>query len=62
MALTAPGRRKFISVYERRMDSLVTHPTFGYAISYRRVLEVQARLLARYLTGELPYYRPFCTR
>jgi len=62
VALTAPGRRKFISVYERRMDSLVTHPTFGYAISYRRVLEVQARLLARYLTGELPYYRPFCTR
>jgi CRISPR-associated protein Cas1 len=37
-------------------------PLIGYRISYRRVLEVQARLLARVFTGELPEYIPFTTR
>ena len=34
------GRIAFIRVYERRMDTLVTHPVFGYKMSYRRVLDV----------------------
>lgn len=51
-----------IAAFERRMDTLVTHPIFGYRISYRRVLEVQARLLARTLLGEIPRYASFCTR
>lgn len=37
-------------------------PRFGYRISYRRVLEVQARLLAAHLMGEIPDYVPFVTR
>jgi CRISPR-associated protein Cas1 len=44
------------------MDELVTHPLFGYRVSYRRVLEIQARLLARLLTGELESYPVFLTR
>ena len=40
------------------MDSLVTHPIFGYSLSYRRLLEVQARLLGRFLLGEIPPARP----
>ncbi len=62
VALRPESRRRFIQAYERRMDSLVTHPLFGYRISYRRVLEVQARLLSRVLLGELPTYVPFTTR
>lgn len=61
-ALTPPGRKTFLAAYGRRMDTLITHPFFGYTISYRRVLEVQARLLARYLTGEIPNYPQFLTR
>ena len=61
-ALTQNGRRKVIEAYERRMDSLVTHPLFGYAVSYRRILEVQARLLSRHLLGELAAYPVFRTR
>lgn len=61
-ALTAPARRRFLQAYERRMDQLVTHPVFGYRISYRRVLEVQGRLLGRVLLGEAPEYPPFRTR
>ncbi len=62
VALTPDGRRRFILAYEQRMDSLVTHPVFGYQISYRRALEVQLRLFARALTGELPRYLGFLTR
>ncbi|HUE86649.1 MAG TPA: hypothetical protein VMO26_11300 [Vicinamibacterales bacterium] len=40
----------------------MTHPVFGYRISYRRVLEVQVRLLARYLEGEIASYPGFETR
>jgi len=62
VSLTAQGRRRFLGGYERRLSHKVTHPLFGYAISYRRVLSVQARLLARCLLGEIASYRPFCTR
>ncbi|MCC7106220.1 MAG: CRISPR-associated endonuclease Cas1 [Chloroflexi bacterium] len=62
VALTQHGRRKVIEAYERRMDTLITHPLFGYAVSYRRILEVQARLLARHLLGELRSYPVFRTR
>ena len=62
VALTAEGRKKFFRAYEQRMDSLVTHPLFGYRLSYRRLLEVQTRLLARQLTGELTEYQVFTTR
>ncbi len=61
-AMSTAGRRKFIECYERRMDQLVTHPVFGYRLSYRRVLEVQARLLSRVLLGEIDTYPAFRTR
>ncbi len=47
VALTPTGRKGFFRAYEQRMDTLVTHPLFGYRVSYRRLLEIQARLLAR---------------
>jgi CRISPR-associated protein Cas1 len=62
VALTADGRKAVIAAYERRLDTVVTHPVFGYRVTYRRVLEVQARLLAAYLMREVPEYVPFTTR
>ena len=41
---------------------LVTHPLFGYRVTYRRLLEIQARLLAKVLEGELEDYPAFITR
>jgi len=61
-ALTDSGRRRVLEAYERRLDTMVTHPLFGYAISYRRIFEVQARLLSRFLMGEIEQYPAFCTR
>lgn len=60
--LNERGRKQALRAYERRLDTLVTHPLFGYAISYRRVFEVQARLLGRALAGEIGRYPAFCTR
>lgn len=62
VSLTQPARKRVILAFERRMDQLVTHPVFDYRISYRRVLEVQARLLSRVLLGELPRYPEFRVR
>jgi CRISPR-associated protein Cas1 len=62
VALTAGGRKAFFRAYEMRMDTLVTHPLFEYRVSYRRMLEIQARLLARVLEGEISEYPVFTTR
>ena len=62
VALTAGGRKAFFRAYEMRMDTLVTHPLFEYRVSYRRLLEIQSRLLARVLEGEIGEYPVFTTR
>ncbi|NIR59078.1 MAG: CRISPR-associated endonuclease Cas1, partial [Gammaproteobacteria bacterium] len=61
-ALGPHGRKRFIAVFERRLSHEVTHPMFGYRVSYRRLIEVQARLLGRHLLGEIPEYPQFVTR
>jgi CRISPR-associated protein Cas1 len=62
VAMRAAARRRLLFAYERRMEQCIAHPVFGYRISYRRVLEVQARLLARSLLGEIGAYPSFRTR
>ena len=62
VALKPEGRKAFFRAYEQRMDQLVTHPIFGYRVSYRRVLEIQTRLLARVLVGEIARYPVFVTK
>jgi CRISPR-associated protein Cas1 len=62
VALKPNGRKGFFRAYELRMDTLVTHPMFDYRVSYRRLLEIQARLLARFLNGEIDDYPVFVTR
>lgn len=60
--LNEKGRKAFIGAFERRLSHEVTHPLFGYQVSYRAVLELQARLLGRHLLGELNEYPNFITR
>jgi CRISPR-associated protein Cas1 len=62
MALTPSGRRAVIAAFERRMTTEILHPVFRYRVVYRRALELQARLLAASLLGEVPEYRPLVTR
>ncbi|NLI82292.1 MAG: CRISPR-associated endonuclease Cas1 [Deltaproteobacteria bacterium] len=60
--LTDRARKRFIATFERRMEQEVTHPVFKYKLSYRQLFQVQARLLIRYLSGEIPAYPNFVTR
>jgi CRISPR-associated protein Cas1 len=62
VALDADGRKRFIASFERRLAQEITHPQFGYRVSYRRLLELQSRLLSRHLLGELEDYPNFVTR
>lgn len=60
--LKPAARRTLISAYERRLDQQTTHPVFGYQVSMRRLIQVQARLLARFLLGEIPVYPHYAPR
>ncbi|MGE0159833.1 MAG: CRISPR-associated endonuclease Cas1 [Gemmatimonadales bacterium] len=61
-ALRDAGRKSFIKAYEARLDQLVTHPLFGYRCTWRSVIRIQARLLARWLRGDVPEYVGVTTR
>jgi len=62
VTLTPQARRDFIATYEQRMKAELQHPIFGYKATYRRTLEIQARLLAAVITGQLAEYVPVITR
>lgn len=61
-ALTDAGRKAFFGAYGRRMDTEVTHPVFGYRLSYRRMIVLHARLIAAWLVGEVPSLAFLTTR
>lgn len=56
------GRKAFIRAYEARLDQLITHPVFSYRCSWRIVLRLQARLLSRWLRGDVPTFTSVTTR
>ena len=60
--LTDSGRKAFFTAYEQRKATAVTHPVYGYRMSYSRMLEVQARMLAAYVRGGVPAYTGFTVR
>ena len=62
VSMKRQAKRAVVAGYERRIQTEITHPIFGYKVSYRRVLEVQGRLLARVINGEIKEYPAFVTR
>ncbi len=50
--LSESGRRKFIGLYERRKEESWKHPVLGYSLTYRRLLELEVRLLEKEWMGE----------
>mgnify|MGYP005859185165 CR=1 FL=1 len=53
--LSESGRKTFLQAFERKMNDRFQHPVFGYQCTYRRAIELQARLLARHLQEAIPY-------
>jgi len=60
--LTNAARKVFFEAYESRMSAVIIHPVFDYKVSYRRALELQFRMIAKVVTGEIAIYLPFQTR
>ncbi len=55
-------RKVFFTKFEERLNEEAIHPIFGYKATYRRCIELQARLVAKFLTGEIDQYPPFLVK
>ena len=53
-AMQPAAKKAILRAWEQRLDQLTTHPEFGYRCSWRTMLRIQARLLVRYLRGDIP--------
>jgi CRISPR-associated protein Cas1 len=62
VSLTDRGRKTVVVAYQERKKEEVPHRILGRKIPLGVVPHIQARLLARHLRGDLPYYPPFLTR
>jgi CRISPR-associated protein Cas1 len=60
--LSDRGLRKFLEQYTHRLNTEIVHPYHERRLTYQRVFEVQARLLAKTIQGELDRYVPFRVR
>jgi CRISP-associated protein Cas1 len=58
VSLAGEGLRCFLRLYEQKKQSKFKHPVLGTQCTYQEVFEIQARLLAKYLMGEIEQYPP----
>lgn len=60
--LADSGRKALLAAYERRVEQTFRHPEFGYQVTWRRSMEVQARLVLSVIDGTQRRYRGIRTR
>lgn len=60
--LSDEGRRTFLTKFEERLNTEIAHPTFGYRATYRRCLELEVRLVSKWLTADIAHFEPFTVR
>ena len=60
--LNEEGRGIMIQQFHQRLEQTITHPIMEVEYSFRRIFEIQARLLSRYILGDLDSYHPFLWR
>ena len=51
-----------IRAYERRVMTEFRHPMFGYQVTWRRAMEIQARLVLGVIDGTQGSYKGIATR
>jgi len=56
------GRVALIRAYERRVMTQFRHPLFGYQVTWRRAMEIRARLILGVLDGTQSSYKGISTR
>ncbi|WP_204106256.1 MULTISPECIES: type I-D CRISPR-associated endonuclease Cas1d [Spirulina sp. CCY15215] len=62
VSLTREGLQIFLRLYEQKKQSEFKHPVLKRKHTYREAFEIQARLLAKYLMGEIDKYPPLIIR
>ncbi|WP_133716581.1 type I-C CRISPR-associated endonuclease Cas1c [Methylocaldum gracile] len=60
--LNDSGRKTVIAAYQTRKQETLKHPVLDAEVSIGLLAQLQARLLARYLRGDIPHYVPFLNR
>ncbi|OCR00734.1 type I-D CRISPR-associated endonuclease Cas1 [Oscillatoriales cyanobacterium USR001] len=60
--LSLEGRKEFLKLYQKKKQSEFKHPVLGRKCTYQEAFEIQARLLAKYLMGEIEQYPPLVLR
>jgi CRISP-associated protein Cas1 len=58
VSLTGEARKTFLRLYAQKKQSEFKHPVLGRKCTYQEAFEIQARLLAKYLMGEIEKYPP----
>ncbi|MDG4832982.1 CRISPR-associated endonuclease Cas1 [Solwaraspora sp. WMMD1047] len=51
------GRRALVAGYERRVTGTFRHPIFGYDVTWRRAMGIQARLVLGVIDGTQSRYQ-----
>ncbi|MBC5794677.1 type I-D CRISPR-associated endonuclease Cas1 [Sphaerospermopsis sp. LEGE 00249] len=49
------AKKTFLQAFDKKMNDEFKHPVFDYRCTYRRGIELQARLLSRHLQEGVPY-------
>ncbi|MGJ0514959.1 MAG: type I-C CRISPR-associated endonuclease Cas1c [Methylomicrobium sp.] len=57
--LNDTGRKTVIAAYQARKQEELIHPVLGQSVSIGLIPQIQARLLARYLRGDVEDYVPY---
>jgi len=60
--MTQRGRNALIAAYERRAAAEFSHPLYGYRVSWRRAMEVQARMFLAVVLDDRNAYQPISLR
>lgn len=60
--LTEQGRKRLIATYERRITSEFSHPIYRYKVTWRRAMEIQARVYMGVVCGEIARFRGIALR
>lgn len=60
--MTDPARKRFLVKYEERLNEINIHPVLKTKVTYRRAVDLQFRLISRWLLGELKRVREFYIR
>ena len=62
VVMTDKTRRLVLAAYQKRKQDAITHPFLNEKVSVGLMVHLQARLLARYIRGDLDAYPPFLWR